>query len=676
MDERKPLLLKKSYKTIRGKTQLGYEALHIERPVYQIDEFNKETLYEKPFIPLKTKIKNSANSVNYKQCIFNTLPILKWLPEYNFKSSILGDIIAGITVAIMHIPQGMAYGLLGGVPPVVGIYMAFFPVLVYTLFGTSRHVSMGTFAIVCLMTGKVVNQYTTIEIMQNGTLNHLTSDPNTPQYTNVQIACIVTFTVALIQIPMYILRLGVVSTLLSETLVDGFTTAAAFHVVASQLKDFFGIPITKRRGNFSFPLTIFDAAKALPQANLNACIVSFITSTCLIINNELIKPWLSKKTRFPFPIELVAVVFGTLASLCLNFQDNYNISIVGHIPTGLPNPSLPAFDMIPNVFMDSFVITIVSYTVTMSMALTFSRKLMYEVDSNQELLALGLSNMLGSFFSCLPITASLSRSMIQQAVGGVTQLASVVSCCILLVILLWIGPFFEVLPRCVLTAIIIVSLKGILFKITLIKKYWKLSKWDAFVWIVTFGITLIFQISIGLAAGVVVSLLSIFVQGYKPYTCLLGLIPNTDLYLDIKRYKAAQEIDGIKIFHYSGGLNFASRTSFKNLINKKVGFDPQEILTKKSRDIIDGQEISLITKWVMLDFSCLSYIDPSGVELLRQLQSDYKKLNITLYLVNLSGPVFEVIQKCDKTLELDSKFIIFPTIHDAVLYTQNYLKNE
>lgn len=146
-------------------------------------------------------------------------------------------------------------------------------------------------------------------------------------------------------------------------------------------------------------------------------------------------------------MELVVVVLGTVASYFGNFSTNFNITTVGQIPIGLPLPHLPVPALLPSVIVDSFVITMVSYTVTMSMALIFARKLSYEVDSNQELLALGLSNFVGSVFSCMPVTASLSRSMLQQVVGGVTQIASIVSCCILLVILLWIGPAFESLPR-------------------------------------------------------------------------------------------------------------------------------------------------------------------------------------------------------------------------------------
>ncbi|XP_008201712.1 prestin isoform X1 [Tribolium castaneum] len=680
-DEKRPLVLRKTYGLNHYGSVLenGTAGLSVRRPVYQLEDLNRDTDYETPHTTFVQDCGRRFRAFRPFRCLYYSVPVLKWLPKYSCKKNIFGDIISGITVAIMHIPQGMAYGLLGNVPPVVGIYMAFFPVLIYFIFGTSRHVSIGTFAIICLMTGKVVNQYSSIEILQNGTVVTTPSpNPEMPLYTNVEVATTVTFAVAMIQLVMYSLRLGVVSTLLSETLVNGFTCASAFHVVSSQIKDLFGIPIKKRRGNFGFPLTIYDSVLALSRANPYACGMSAVSCVILIINNEVLKPFLAKKTKIPFPIELLAVVLGTASSYFFSLDTKYDISVVGHIPTGFPAPTPPAFALIPDILVDAFVITMVSYTITMSMALIFARKLFYEVDSNQELLALGLSNTMGSFFACMPVTASLSRSMIQEAVGGVTQIASIVSCSILLVILLWIGPLFETLPRCVLASIIVVALKGMLFQCQSIVRYWKLSKWDALVWTVTFCTTLFVQIGYGLAAGVAVSLLSVFIQGYKPYTCLLGVVPNTDLYLDIKRYKKAQEIQGVKIFRYSGGLSFASRSAFKELLNRKIGFDPASVLRKRarleespSRSTTVTEDFDLLTRCVILDFASLTFVDPSGVDLLRQLQSDYAKLDIKLYIAACSGPVYEKFIICDQQEGIESKFMIFPTIHDAVLFAQS-----
>ncbi|KAK4878230.1 hypothetical protein RN001_010736 [Aquatica leii] len=644
--------------------------LRVQRPVYQTEELNEVTTYEYRQPNIATALKNKCGSFKPKECFQNAVPILKWLPNYKFKQNIMGDIFSGITVATMHIPQGMAYAFLGNLPPIVGIYMAFFPVLVYFIFGTSRHVSMGTFAVVCLMTGKTVSQYSADEDVVNATavISH--------HYTPIQVATTVTFTVAIIQMIMYIFRLGIITTLLSETLVNAFTCASALHVVVSQLKDLLGLTLPRRKGIFSLVNTLYDVCSVVSQGNVAAIIISAIFVVIMVINNEVLKPLLAKKTKIPVPIELVAVAIGTAISYGMNLKENYGVNIVGYIPTGLPNPDVPIFSLIPSIIVDSFIITMVSYTITMSMALIVAQKDHYEVDSNQELLALSFSNCFGSFFSCMPITASLSRTMIQQAVGGVTQIASVVSCFILLFVLLWIGPLFENLPKCVLASIIIVALKSMILQFLSLKKYWNLSKWDGLVWIVTFFTTTIVSIDYGLLAGIIVSLLSIFIQGQKCYTCLLGVLPSTDLYLDIERYKGIQELSGIKIFHYSGSLNFASRSAFKSLLFKKTGFEPDVLYAKRNEEMelnqysTSSEEVDLVSECIILDFTALTYVDPSGVETLRSLLDSYLSINVTMYICGCSGPVFETFKRCDRYQKNNNKFMIFPTVHDAVLYSQ------
>uniref|UniRef100_A0A1Y1LEY7 STAS domain-containing protein n=1 Tax=Photinus pyralis TaxID=7054 RepID=A0A1Y1LEY7_PHOPY len=653
-------------------------ALHVQRPVYQTEELNEVTTYQYRTPDLRRTVQKKFASCKAKSCIFNTVPILKWLPRYNWRKNIAGDLASGLTIAIMHIPQGMAYALLGNLPPITGLYMAFFPVLVYVLFGTSRHVSMGTFAVVCLMTGKVVSEYS-----NDGTSANATDFNEDFYYTPMQVATTVTFTVAAFQMLMYIFRLGIVTTLLSETLVNAFTCASAFHVATSQLKDLFGLVLPKRKGIFALVFTIYDVARSLPDAKVAAIVISCVFITVMVINNEILKPLLAKKTKIPFPIELAAVVIGTGLSYGFHMKENYGLNVVGNVPTGLPLPDLPSISLVPTIAMEAFIITMVSYTITMSMALIVAQKARYEVDANQELLALSFSNFFGSFFSCMPITASLSRTMIQQTVGGVTQLASVVSCVIILAVLLWIGPVFESLPRCVLASIIVVALKSMLIQFVSLKKYWALSKWDATVWIVTFFTTTIISIDYGLLAGILISLFSIFIQAQKPYSCLLGVVPNTDLYLDVKHYKGIQEMSGIKIFHYSGSLNFASNGAFKSMLFKRTGFDPMKLLTAKKKDLeltqdsltkSEGEE--LLTRCIILDFAALTYIDPSGVETLRSLIEQYRQIDVAMYICSCSESVFETLKKCDSYDGKSCRFVIFPTIHDAVLFSQSCSKQK
>ncbi|XP_076547004.1 prestin isoform X2 [Osmia lignaria lignaria] len=582
----------------------------LERPVYEQEALNRDYQYEKPKTPVFQNAINNIKSTNWKSYFMSAIPTISWLKKYRWKENIISDIISGLTVAIMHIPQGMAYALLGNVPPVVGIYMAFFPVLVYFFFGTSRHVSMGTFAVVCLMTGKTVTTYSVShnEIINPNATNATSDHPEEYLYTPIQVATAVTLMVGIYQIVMYIFHLGIISTLLSEPLVNSFTTGAAVYVLTSQIKDLLGLKIPRQKGYFQLIFTLIDIFKDIQNTNLAAVIVSLITIIVLVCNNEFLKPWASKKCSIPIPIELIAVVSGTLISKYFYLSEKYSIRDVGDIPTGLPTPQIPTFELLHLVAIDSIAITMVSYTITISMALIFAQKLNYKIDSNQELLAM-------------------------------------------------------------------VALKGMFQQANQLMKFWKLSKYDAIIWIVTFLIVVIVSIDIGLLSGIILSLGIILLQSLRPYTCLLGHIPNTDLYLDSSRFKTAVEIPGLKIFHYCGTLNFANSDYFKSELNKLIGINPQKVIEQKAKlkekgiymDTQDSEDIQEL-RCIIMDMSALSYIDSSGVSTLHSTIKDFQQIDVHFYFVNCTSPIFETIKRCD--LYLHGKFTLkmFATIQDAKTY--------
>ncbi|XP_047538637.1 prestin isoform X1 [Vanessa atalanta] len=651
------------------------QQFNVIRRVYQQDALNKDADYQVPEKPLGYRCKRVVQNCGFGDCLLNSLPIARWLPRYNMKKDLVGDLVAGATTAVMHIPQGMAYAMLAEVPPIVGLYMAFFPVLIYVIFGTSPHVSMGTFAVACLMAGKVVSQHSSHAELVNA-VNVTTSEGPpflTGGYSPVEILSVLSLTIGIMQVIMWMMRLGAVSTLLSEPLVSGFTTAASFHVLTSQLKDLFGVKLPKLGSNYKVIFTAIEIVKSIPNANWIAFAISAITCTIIALNNEILKPRISKISRVPVPIELMAIVFGTLASKFGNLKELYGVSLVGTIPTGLPEPKVPAIEMIPTIALDAFTITMVTYTISMSMALIFATKEKYEVDANQELLALGASNMFGSFFGCAPLCASLSRSYIQYQAGSKTCLTSVVSASLILCVLLWVGPLFELLPRCVLASIIVVSLKGMFMQVKELAKFWNLSKLDAIVWLVTFLITLLIDIDIGLGAGLLASVATLFCRSQKPYTCLLGRVLDTDLYLDIKRYRAAEEISGIKIFHYCGGLNFATKNLFRVTLFRKIGYFKQqqaddESNLAKSESLEWDSTISNKVQCVIIDATALSYVDAPGIKSLVAAQKELVANDITVLLAGANGPVLEMIERYNSLESEQLQLDTFPTVHDAVVY--------
>lgn len=246
---------------------------------------------------------------------------------------------------------------------------------------------------------------------------------------------------------MSFLRLGTLASLLSEPLVNGFTTAAACHVVTAQLKDVLGISVAKHKGAFKILYTLKDVITGVPNTNLvnfGICLGIIIFMT---LCNQVLKPCLSKRCRFPLPAELIAVIGGTLISKFCHLNENFNVNLVGDIPNGLPSPALPRLDLVPLLAVDSIAIAIVTYSIIMSMGLTFAKKHGYEVRANQELFAMGVGNIVGGCFACLPMACSLSRSVIQDQTGGVSQIASLVSATLVVITIMWTGPFFSSLPR-------------------------------------------------------------------------------------------------------------------------------------------------------------------------------------------------------------------------------------
>jgi solute carrier family 26 protein len=591
------------------------------------------------------------------------------------RANLFGDAVSGLTVAIMHIPQGMAYGLLAGVDPIVGLYMAFFPVLIYFLFGTSRHVSMGTFAIISIMTSKIVATYS--DPNYGSTNLNATMDENADNlpiypYSPFQVATAVSMVCGFYQLIMCVLRLGILSSLLSEALVNGFTTAAAVQVLVSQLKDVLGLKLPRHQGAFKILLSLRDIVLNLPNANMYAIYIAILCIGFMVIMNEVVKPWAAKKCKFPIPTELMAVVGFTALSYFLNLGGpDFKVREIGKIPTGLPMPEMPPLELLSLVAVDSIAVCIVSYSIVMSMALIFAKKDYYEVRPNQELLALGLSNIFGSFFSCIPMSCSLSRSMIQYMAGGKTQLTSVFSAAIILTVLLWLGPLFETLPRACLASTIIVALKGLLMQVMDLKRFLKEGILESAEWIGTFLVVVIIDIDVGLLAGVVISVLALYIKGLKSYSSMLGQVPDTDIYVPLQTHKNVSQLPNIKIFRYSGSVNFATCSGFKKALFSSIGVDCR-LIRRASLCETQSEARSFNfnngIKCLVLDLGSIAHIDMSGYRTFLEIRHEMKLIDVRVYLANASDCVYDSLMHA---VELGHQpFECFSSLHDAVLFAQ------
>ncbi|XP_029346842.1 solute carrier family 26 member 10 isoform X2 [Acyrthosiphon pisum] len=665
------------YSRVMGKMS-GSVVINVKRPVYQLDDLHDGNTNGD--VDLEATAKRKKVSKLKWSDVKTVVPAIDWLfTNYNWSEDFFKDFVAGFTVAVLNIPQGMAYAMLGNVDPTVGLYMAIMPVIVYSLLGTSRHVSMGSFSVVCLMTGKVVSTYA------NANANYINADINADAtagtmvdqavslqphdaaavYTSIEVATAVTLMVGLIQILMYVFRLGVVCTILSETLVSGFTAGAAVHVVTSQMKELLGVKIDNHNGLFQIVLTYYDIGNRIRDVNFATITVSFVTVFLLLSYNTHLKAFINKRLFMPVPIELITIVIGTTLFQFTTFSEDYQIKLIGEIERGLPDFKPPPVNLLMSVITESVIIAIVAYSITMSMALLFSEKLKYTIDTNQELLAQGVGNVFGSFFSCLPFAASLSRSATQQTVGGRTQMASIVSAGLLVAVVLWIGHLFQPLPRCVLASITIVALKDILLQVRDVVRVWRTSKADAAIWIATYATVVLVEIDVGLLAGVIVSLFFVFSRGIGTGVVVLGRIPDTDLYVDMDRYRRAVEVPRVRIVHYSGSLNVTNRNVFREKVHGVLSrYDGQ--LAPITISINSGKETVVRAQCVVFDLSGMHYVDSSGLTMFARLVDQLNEAGLLVYVAAVSGNVYD----CMRARQLGS-VQFFPSVHDAVEYYNN-----
>uniref|UniRef100_A0A5F9C3H3 Solute carrier family 26 member 6 n=1 Tax=Oryctolagus cuniculus TaxID=9986 RepID=A0A5F9C3H3_RABIT len=493
-------------------------------------------------------------------------PILAWLPRYPVRDWLLGDVLSGLSVAIMQLPQGLAYALLAGLPPVFGLYSSFYPVFIYFLFGTSRHISVGTFAIMSVMVGSVTESLAPDEDFMdiaNSTVNETARDTY-----RVQLASTLSVLVGLFQVGLGLVHFGFVVTYLSEPLVRSYTTAASVQVFISQLKYVFGLQLSSRSGPLSLIYTVLEVCWKLPQ-------------TVVRHPGHRARGGGGAPPRsLPLPLILIGA---TAISYGVGLQQRFGVDVVGNIPAGLVPPVAPNPQLFAKLVGNAFAIAVVGFAIAISLGKIFALRHGYRVDSNQELVALGLSNLIGGIFQCFPVSCSMSRSLVQESTGGNTQIAGAISSLFLLLIILKLGELFRDLPKAVLAAAIIVNLKGMLMQFKDIPSLWKANQMDLLIWLVTFVATILLNLDLGLAVAIVFSLLLTVVRTQLPRYSVLGQVTDTDIYRDLAEYAEAREVPGVKVFRSSATLFFANAEFYSDALKQRCGVDVDYLLSRKKK---------------------------------------------------------------------------------------------
>ncbi|KAK1897738.1 Solute carrier family 26 member 6 [Dissostichus eleginoides] len=661
---------------------------------------------------LSEKLKKSmrCSGPRVKSCLLGSFPVLSWLPRYSIRENALGDLISGISVGIMHLPQGMAYALLASVPPVFGLYSSFYPVLIYFIFGTSKHISIGTYAVMSVMIGGVIERLAPDSNFMDwdNVTNSSQVNIDLRDAERVRVAAAVTFMSGIFQIILGLVQFGFVVTYLSEPLVRGYTTGAAIHVIVSQLKYTFGISPRRFNGPFSLIYTVLEICSIIPETNIGTLVVSIVTIIGLILAKEL-NAYLSKKLPVPIPVELIGIVVATVISWQVDLRAKYGVDVVGLIPSGLQPPVLPTASLFGQVIGDAFALAVVGYGIAISLGRIFALKYGYKVDSNQELIALGLSNSIGGVFQCFAISCSMSRTMVQESTGGKTQVAGALSAIIILFITLWIGRLFEDLPKAVLAAIIFVNLHGMMKQFLDIPALWRSNKVDMLIWVVTFILTILFNPDLGLAGSIGFSMLTVIFRTQLPTYSILGQVPDTDIYRPLEGYNQVTRVPGILIFRSSATLYFANAEMYQEALGEKSGIDITKFLSAKKKleakrkrhekknakkaaknNAVDMEEVPereeqkdiaiievedepdpSLPRAIVLDLSPVNFLDTVGLKALRSIQKDYGEIGIEVVLAGCQTGVVDNMQTGGFFNDKVTKACLFSSVHDAVLHCQS-----
>ncbi|XP_008050698.1 chloride anion exchanger [Carlito syrichta] len=705
----------------------------VARPVYSSNAFGedhkKKDRHRKTFLD-HLKVCCSCSAQKAKRIALSLFPVASWLPAYQLKEWLLSDIVSGISTGLVAVLQGLAFALLVTVPPMYGLYAAFFPVIIYFFLGTSKHISVGPFPVLSMMVGAVVSKVvsevstTTVEL----TNSSMSNDTSSLDEKKVMVAATVTVLSGIIQLALGILQIGFVVIYLSESLISGFTTAAAVHVLVSQLKFMLQLQVPPHTDPFSIFKVLISIFSQIEKTNIADLVTSLIILVVVFVVKEINQRF-KDKLPVPIPIELIMTVIATGVSYGCDFEHKFNVSVVGNMQSGFKPPITPDVQIFQDTIGDSFGIAIVGFAVAFSVASVYSLKHDYPIDGNQELIALGLSNIFCGAFRGFSGSTALSRSGVQESTGGKTQIAGLISAIIVLIVILAIGFLLEPLQKSVLAALALGNLKGMLMQFAEIGRLWRKDKYDCLIWIMTFFFAIVLGLGLGLAASVAFQLLTIVFRTQFPKCSTLANVGRSNIYKNKKDYFDMYEPEGVKIFRCPSPIYFANIRFFKQKLIDAVGFSPLRILRKRNKALrkirkmqkkgllqvtlkgyistvdgikdsdeeLDNKEIEELDKpinttdlpfeidWnadlpfntevpkislhsLILDFSAVSFLDVSSMRGLKTILQEFIRINVDVYIVGSDDDFIEKLTRCEFFDDEVNDSIFFLTIHDAILH--------
>ncbi len=547
-------------------------------------------------------------------------PGIKVLLNYDLRN-LRYDASSGLTVGVMLIPQGIAYAMIAGLPPVYGLYAALVPQLVYALLGTSRLLAVGPVAMDSLLVAAGLSL-----IAVQGT------------ETYISYAILLALMVGVFQFVLGLFRMGFITNLLAKPVITGFTTAAAIIIALGQLKHLLGYEV---RNSSNIGLLVLDVLKGLDQIHW----LTFSIGICgfLII--------LILKKSFPkLPNSLFVVIAGMAVVSVFNLE-GLGVEIVGSIPKGLPSFSFPAlqWSVVEKLFPLALTIAIIAYMEAFSISKALeAKKRDHQVHANKELLALGVGNILGSLFQAFPTTAGFSRSAVNFESGGRTQVTSLISAVVIALVLLFLTPLFYFLPKAILAAVIMTAVVGLVdFKYAY--SLWLTNKMEFAILLATLIITVSFGMVMGIFGGILLSIILLLYRLGYPHIAFLGRVPEHQEFRNVRRFNDLEVWEDLLILRVDSPLTFVNIQYFRDRLEKKL--------------INQGDKI----KAILLDAGPISQIDATAISGLEDLLNSFRKRGIQFMIADVVGPVRDQLHRSGLVAEI-GKTNFFLNLNDAVDY--------
>lgn len=536
---------------------------------------------------------------------------------------------AGLTVGIMLIPQGMAYAMLAGLEPIHGLYAATVPLMLYAVFGSSRHLAVGPDALVSLLTAA-------------GVAALVSSGPD--EY--LLYALTLTLMVGLIRLVIGLLGFGFIANFLSNPVINGFTSAAAIIIGLSQLRHLLRIQLPNSQH-------VQEIVAAFVQ---NIGDTHWITLGIGILGIAIIK--FARNLGFSFAGALAAIVLGILSVWAMRLDD-HGVQIVGDVPGGLPPLSLPSFEpsLWGRLFPVAMTIALIGFAQSFAIAKTLQAKHKdYTLRADQELIALGISNLGAAFFSGYPVSGGFSRSAVNDNSGANTGLSSIISAVLVTFTLLFLTGLFYFLPYAVLAAVVLAAVSG-LVDLRYPARLWKRDRGDFWMLAATFFATLIFGIEAGILSGMLLSLLMVIYRASRPHMAQLGRVPGTGIFRNIKRFDHLEVWEELLMVRIDGPIYFANVEYIREKLNNWI----------RARE----GKVSMI----ILDMESVTSLDSTGVRALSDWIRDWRLHQMDICLTGTKGPVRDILKRWD-LIEVLGKDHVYMDIPTAIAFYHQKLDDE